>query len=133
MTKPIPTPPTTVFYDGACAVCVHQMHYYSSRDRRGNVRWIDISAPDFSAVRHGLDAELVKKHMYASDAEGRVVRGVEAFIWIWRMVGWRALPLLVSLPLVRELAKIFYALFARFRYGFGRQGGGACARCRVRT
>jgi predicted DCC family thiol-disulfide oxidoreductase YuxK len=111
--------PITVFYDGACAVCTQLVAHYRAKDKNEAIAWIDASPPDFNAAHFGLQNADLKKYIYARDAKGTVVRGVEALVKIWRACGYRALPALFSIPLIKPLAKLGYRLFSRLRYAFG--------------
>ena len=117
--------PLTVFYDGACRMCTHQMENFRRKDLKKRLIFVDVSRPEFDARKFGFDKltaggfkdwELLQKYIYAKDASGRVVRGVEAFIWMWRACGENLLAFFVGLPVVKQLGKILYRFVSRFRY-----------------
>jgi predicted DCC family thiol-disulfide oxidoreductase YuxK len=112
----MPQYPVTIFYDGACPICRAQMRYWSAKDKNQRLLWIDIRERDFAPARYGLDPRLVQEYMYAKEAAGATVRGVDAFIWIMRACGYRLLSFLMDLPILKSFARLGYRLFAKYRY-----------------
>lgn len=108
--------PLTIFYDGACPMCVRQMEKFRQRDTKKRLMFIDVSRPDFNAQKFGLDGMPLQRYIYAKDAEDRVVRGVDAFVWMWRASDRRILAWFVGLPVVKQLGKLLYRFISRFRY-----------------
>lgn len=113
---PFVTYPLTIFYDGACRMCVRQVENFRAKDAKKRFIFIDISQADFEAKKFGLEAEPLQKYIYAKDASGRIVRGVDAFIWMWRACDQKILAWFVGLPIVKQLGKFFYRFISRFRY-----------------
>lgn len=99
------------YYDGQCAICVHEMKLY---ERRGEGRIIlhDVNGdiPDDVDRKAALDALWVRK------ADGDLVTGLNAFIAIWERspgFGWLAVltrPKWINVPLDR-----IYRLLAPYR------------------
>ena len=113
--------PITIFYDGACRMCVAQMDKFKEADKEKNLVFVDISKPDFNQEKMGLAGKPIKRYIYARDSAGRLVRGVDAFIWIWAATGKRILSSFIGLPLVKQTGKFIYRLVSRFRYTFGKK------------
>ena len=109
-----------VFFDGACPICTREVRHYSRRDRDNQIKWIDIAAPAFKAADYGLDPAAIHKAMHARTAEGRVYAGVDAFIQIWRAIPHSFFAsfalLLLRIPGMMSIARLFYHWFARNRY-----------------
>ncbi|MBI3273919.1 MAG: DUF393 domain-containing protein [Candidatus Colwellbacteria bacterium] len=114
-----PQYPLTIFYDGACAACSRLIAYYMRKDVEKRLIAVDISGQNFRADAYNLDAVKISQYMHVRDSLGNQVIGVEAFVWIWEACGYKVLPLLFRLPLIRYVAKLAYHLFARWRYAFG--------------
>lgn len=106
----------TLFYDGACHLCSREIaHYRRCAEADPSVAFVDISAPDFVAAAHGLDARRVHKEMHAKEGDAVHV-GVDAFLAIWRRVpGHRWMHRLATLPGAYWPLKAGYALFAAVR------------------
>lgn len=114
-----PAYPLTIFYDGACAACSRLIAYYMKKDVKKRLAAVDISAQNFRADAYNLDPVKISQYMHLRDSLGNQVIGVEAFLWIWEACGYKILPFLFRLPLIRHIARLFYRLFARWRYTFG--------------
>ncbi len=108
--------PITIFYDGACGICRKEMERYRAKDKNGRLSFVDVNRQGFDAQLEGLDPQKALDYIHARDAKGKIVRGAEAFIWIWLACGYKVLPLLARLPLIKQAARVFYKLFARYRY-----------------
>lgn len=125
-----------VYYDGACSLCRREIEHYQRLVplSGAQIRWVDVMAYTHVLALECTQGPLVATPLTLSealmalhvvDAEGRLHRGVAAFAVIWRCFPrWRWLARFVSLPLVRPLADIVYALFARWRF---RRLGYACS------
>jgi predicted DCC family thiol-disulfide oxidoreductase YuxK len=116
-----PKYPITIFYDGACGICRREMENYRTKDKNTRLKFINANHPNFDPKSEGLDPIKILDYIYAKDQNGKVVYGVDAFAWIWEACGYKFLPILVRLPLIRELARAFYRLFARYRYEISRE------------
>ena len=106
----------SIFYDGKCHLCSREIEGYRRRDRSNRLGFIDISSAGFNALEYGLDSLDVKKVLHVQRSDGTVVKGVDAFIEIWRtleMFEW--LALLVERYPTRLIFQGAYAVFARLR------------------
>ncbi|SNS55375.1 Predicted thiol-disulfide oxidoreductase YuxK, DCC family [Noviherbaspirillum humi] len=108
--------PLTLLYDGACPVCKLEMRNLASRDRKGELRFVDVSVPGFDAARYGLALPDLLKEIHAVQANGAVVRGLEVLRLTYSAVGlgWLARP--TGWPLLKPAFDRLYVLFARNRY-----------------
>ncbi|MEK7208585.1 MAG: DUF393 domain-containing protein [Patescibacteria group bacterium] len=118
--------PLTVFYDGACRMCVKQMAAFRKRDAKQRLIFRDISRPDFDAKRFGLQGAPLQRYIHAKDQKGEVARGVDAFLWLWRATDRSLLASLAGLPLMRELGKAAYHIISRVRYQLSGTQEGVC-------
>lgn len=128
--------PLRVFYDGACAVCAGEIDHYRRRDRVGRLVPVDISTADFDPHPYGISLEAFQYELHAIDRDGRVYRGVDAFWAIWQAfpdsVPFRILAILVTLPIIRLLARAGYRGFARIRpYLPRRRSACTTGNCRI--
>lgn len=119
--------PITIFYDGACSVCAREMERYRKKDKLGRLKFFDVNQASFDFRRYGLRPERLKDYIHAQDGQGKTVYGIDAFIWIWQAVGWRLLPFFVGFPLIKQVGKIFYRIFAKNRYLWGGREKLACS------
>lgn len=118
----------TVFYDGACPVCVKEMHQYQRFEKSGQIIWFDITGQEDWLLERNIDPEAALLELHVLTPEGEVVKGVDAFILLWqrapllRPVAWIA-----SLPLLKGFIKHSYGWFTRRRLARdGRLPGQTC-------
>lgn len=115
----------TVYYDGLCRVCAHEISIYRKRDREARVRWVDIMDPHFSALTEGLDPEKVHVEMHAKRSDGSLAIGVEAFVEIWKVVpGFAPLAKVASQNWMKPVLRAGYRAFTRVRPYLPRKAGG---------
>lgn len=106
----------TVYFDGLCKVCSHEIAIYQRRDRSSQVRWVDIMDPQFSATSEGLDPALIHQEMHARRADGTLAVGVEAFVEIWKVIpGFAPLAKLASQAWMKPVLRLGYHAFTRVR------------------
>ena len=114
-----PVFPLQIFYDGSCSVCATEVEHYGRKDRDGRLILVDISAPAFDPAPFGIPLAEFMYQMHAIDRSGRVFRGVEAFWAIWQAFPSSTLlglcGVMISLPLVNQLARLGYRIFAGLR------------------
>lgn len=114
-----PAFPLTVLYDGGCIVCATEMEHYRKKDGNGRLLFVDISAPDFDPAPFGLTLADCLTQLHAIARDGTVFRAVDAFRAIWQAFPsstlYGLLGVAVALPGVTPLARLCYALFARYR------------------
>lgn len=123
-----PVFPVTIFYDGSCLVCATEMRHYRRKSPAGRLLFVDISDPGFHPERFGRSLQEFMTQMHVIDATGEVYRGIEAFPVIWQALPdfrYRLLARLIDFPGVHSLARLGYALFARFRHYLPRRAA-AC-------
>jgi len=128
--------PLRVFYDGTCAVCAEEIEHYLRRDQDHRLVPIDITAADFDPHPCGIPLSALMYELHVIDRQGTIYRGVDAFWAIWQAfpgspLFW-LLGQLVTLPLLRPLARLGYQGFARIRrYLPKRRSTCATGSCRI--
>jgi predicted DCC family thiol-disulfide oxidoreductase YuxK len=105
------TPALTVCYNGACRVCRGEMEHYKRIAARHALPlgWSDINTAPELFRRHGIDFDTAMRRLHAVDAEGKLIRGIDVFIAVWRVLPrYRWAAAIVGFPLVRPLAWLAY-------------------------
>lgn len=101
----------TVCYNGACPVCRAGMTRYAAiaKAHTAPLGFDDINTAPELFQRHGIGFDAAMRRLYAIDGDGRLLRGVDVFIAIWRrMPKRRWLAALTAFPLVRPVAWFVY-------------------------
>lgn len=102
----------TIWYDGACPLCIREISLMRQLDWRGAIDFRDVSPPDAVCP---LDRQLLLARFHASE-DGVMLSGAAAFAAMWR-----AIPLLKPLgwaarnPFVLRFLERLYILFLRIR------------------
>jgi len=115
-----------LLYDGACPLCLREVHFLQRRNRAGRLAFQDITAPGFDAAAYGATQEELMAVMHGVFPDGRVVRRVAAFREAYRAVGlgWLLAP--TGWPGLSWIADRAYGVFARNRIRIGRLFGREC-------
>ncbi len=106
-----------VFYDGKCGLCAREIAYYKVRDKDAAIEWVDVSSSHATLDALDISVATALKHMHAQLEDGRLVRGVDAFIQIWqRIPGWQKLASVASFKPMKVILDFFYEVFAYIRF-----------------
>jgi predicted DCC family thiol-disulfide oxidoreductase YuxK len=104
-----------VFFDGACPLCRREVEFLRRLDRRGKIRFTDISSPDFKAVSVGKTDDALMAQLHGRLPDGTWLQGVDVFRRLYAAVGFGPLVFLSRLPLISQLLTWGYSVFARNR------------------
>ncbi|WP_297515027.1 thiol-disulfide oxidoreductase DCC family protein [uncultured Caulobacter sp.] len=102
------TPPLTVWFDGACPLCVREIALMRRLDRRGAILFVDVAGPDATCP---IDrAELLAR--FHAREDGVLLSGAAAFAAMWRAIP----PLRPFGELARQARalRLLEALYVRF-------------------
>ena len=89
-----------ILFNEKCAICNFEIKHYK---KRSDLNFVNCSEMG--------DKYLKKLHVRFQD--GKELSGVDAFIYVWeRTKGYAWLAKLISLPVVKQLSKIAYAILA---------------------
>lgn len=121
--EPTPTPSTAptwkidLLYDGECPLCVGEVNLLKQKDKgRGLVKFTDIAEDTYTPADHGgVDYATAMGRIHAVLADGTVIRHVEVFRQVYRVLGsgWIYAP--TGWPLLRPLVDWVYGVWARWR------------------
>ncbi len=124
-----PSPQSTVYYDGACALCRAEIGLYSRSDPAGALCFVDVSRDD-AAVPADLTRRDAMARLHVRAADGRMTSGAAAFVELWaRLPGWRWAARVARLPGATAALEIAYRAFLPVRpvisrlFGKLRNGG----------
>jgi len=116
-----------VFHDGACPLCAKEIGMLQRRDRRGRIRFTDISAPGFDAKSVGISWSDLMNRIHGRLPDGTLIEGVEVFRRMYTAVGFGPIVAVTRLPGISHALDLAYLLFAKNRLRLtGRCHDGAC-------
>lgn len=112
--------PLTLYYDGACPVCLAEMRNLMLRNQRAQrLRFVDIAAPGFEEPA-GVTRDELAGLLHAQAPDGSWLRGVNTFVAMYEAVGLSWVARSLSSPGLQPLADRLYPWVARRRYLFPR-------------
>ncbi|WP_394727065.1 thiol-disulfide oxidoreductase DCC family protein [Altererythrobacter sp. GH1-8] len=106
-------PQLTVWFDGACPLCLREIALMRRLDRRDRISFIDVSegAPESCPIDQ---AELLAR-FHVREGE-QILSGAAAFAAMWREIPLlRPLGLIARNRLVLQTLERLYIVFLRFR------------------
>lgn len=123
----------TIFYDGGCPLCVSEMRHLSRLDSKQKIRLENIYADDFCQRFPHINQQQADKILHGQLASGKLIYALDVTCKAWSLVGkghWVA-PL--RWPLVKQVAHLFYLVFARYRAPISRllTGSDRCEVCSI--
>lgn len=115
----------TVWYNTKCPVCNTGIDRQRNRLVRaaqaGLIEFRDINLEPDALSHFGAGLEDVRRRLHAVDAAGRLHVGADCAIAVWLATpgdGW--LGRLLSLPVIRQIARFSYDRFADLLYTWNR-------------
>jgi len=109
-----------VYHDGACPLC--NLEIQSLKRQGVEFDFVDVSQADFDPASLGVDRATAQYYLHWVDQDGRVWRGYEANLKMWRAAGYRFVGI-AEHPWVAPIGRLFYGAFARFRGPLGKGVG----------
>ena len=122
------TPKLTVWYNTKCPVCNGGIELQSRRlaraARSGAIEFRDINLEPDALARFGAGVEDVRRRLHGIDPDDRLYVGADCAIEIWRRTpGDLWLGRVLGLPVLRQIARFGYDLFADLLYAWNRRNG----------
>ncbi len=107
----------TVFYDGACSVCVRDRRWYEKLEGKteNSVEWLDITGRDEELREQGIDPDKALRELHVKDSQGQVHQEMAAYILLMARVPLlKPIAWLIELPVIRPtLAWLYHRWVAR--------------------
>ena len=105
----------TVYYDGACPICLREVGMYQSLKGAEFIKWVNLRKLD-GEVLPGVTKRNALLRLHAVDYKGNIYVGGAAFAAIWRMLPkFRILGALCTRWPFRTLLDYLYRLFLIIR------------------
>ncbi len=103
----------TVWYDGACPLCIREIALMRRLDKRRAINFVDVAPKDAACP---IDRTLLLARFHAQEAGQPVVSGAAAFAAMWRTIPvLRPLGLVARNAMVLALLERTYTAFLKFR------------------
>lgn len=103
----------TVWYDGACPLCLREIALMRRLDRRNAIAFIDVATPDSVCP---IDRRDLLARFHARDVDGALLSGAAAFAAMWRAIDvLRPLGIAARWPPFLALLETLYLGFLKIR------------------
>lgn len=107
------TPVLTVWYDGACPLCIREIVLMRRLDRAAAISFVDVAPPEAACP---IDRTLLLARFHAQEANGPILSGAAAFAAMWRAIPvLRPLGILARNHIVLALLERLYLAFLKVR------------------
>ena len=116
--------PGKVYYNSACPVCNAGIKDQRRRMEAcgvTDIEWIDVHTRPGAASELGVPLEKVRERLHVKNSSGRIDVGADAFLTLWSQTPTqRVLAVLLRLPILKQLMRLSYNIFARLLYRWNR-------------
>ena len=117
-----PVSEVTVWYDGACPLCIREIALMRRLDERRAINFVDVAR---EGVACPVDRKLLLARFHAQETGGSVVSGAAAFAAMWRAIPLlRPIGLIARNALVLSMLERMYLTFLKIRPRLQRLAGG---------
>lgn len=124
----------TIFYDGACPLCMAEILLLQDHNQKKLLRFIDISSTNYAPECHGLTCEKAMAEIHGRLDDGELFTGIDVFAEAYARAGFKRLAWIYSRRWLRPVLHFSYQLFAKYRHPISaRIGPRALAWAKKRT
>lgn len=106
-----------ILFDNRCSLCKREINYYKSISPKGIFHWCDLHKNNALLYKYKITRQDALLSLHAIDEKKILYKGVDAFCIIWReLKWWNILSIVVKMPIIYRISKIFYRHFAAWRF-----------------
>lgn len=103
----------TVWYDGACPLCIREIALMRRLDKRRAINFVDVAPEDAACP---IDRALLLARFHAQETGGPVLSGAAAFAAMWRAIPvLRPIGLIARNNAVLTILERAYVAFLKIR------------------
>lgn len=113
----------TIYYDGQCPLCQAEIHVLRARNRRGLLRFEDLTAPAFDEGPHRISCAAALERIHGRLDSGALLTGVAVFAEAYRRADLPVLAWLFSRSWLAPVLNPAYRMFVRYRHAISRTLG----------
>ena len=109
--------PFTLFYDGACPLCLAEITFLKARNQAGLLSFVDINSANYDPQQVGVSCQEALAKMYGQVEGETPINGVAVFGEAYRRADLKTLAWIFSRPWMMPILKPSYWFFAKYRHG----------------
>ena len=124
----------TVFFDGACPLCVREVQRWRSASFSCPVEWFDITGQEEALKERGINFRQAMLQLHTQTDDGKTYVSIDSYALLLKQLSrWHWLGVLMSMPLIKPLLRWGYDGLTIVRLkSEGRYPIDDCAKCDVR-
>lgn len=106
-----------LLYDGDCPLCMREVRFLQKKDQgRGLVKLVDIADDNYEPSLHcNIDYKSAMGRIHAVLPDGTVLTDIEAFRYVYEVLGMGWVYAITKLPIVGKVANWLYSIWAKLR------------------
>lgn len=113
--------PLTIYYDASCPLCATEMQTLKQSDRDNKLILVDCSDSNFITDAYcPVSKDTMMARIYAQDAKGLWISGVDVFAFAYQASGFNWLGKLWASPILRPIFSRLYPIIADNRQWLSR-------------
>ena len=109
--------PFTLFYDGACPLCLAEVTFLKSRNQAGLLNFVDINSANYDPQKVGVSCKEALAKMYGQVDGEAPISGVAVFGEAYRRADLKILSWIFTRAWMMPILKSSYWFFAKYRHG----------------
>lgn len=107
----------TLFYDGACPLCLAEITFLKARNQAGLLSFIDINSANYDPQAIGVSCKEALAKMYGQVEGEPPISGVIVFGEAYRRADLKVLAWIFTRAWMMPILKPSYWFFAKYRHG----------------
>jgi predicted DCC family thiol-disulfide oxidoreductase YuxK len=111
----------TIYYDGACPLCLAEIHLLKQHNDRNLLAFIDLQSLDASTAI--IDCTLALELIHAKLGDETIIVGPEVFFEAYKRTNLTLMKYLFSFSVIRYCYAKCYVFFAKYRHPISRAIG----------
>ncbi|MDY7538459.1 DUF393 domain-containing protein [Undibacterium sp. RTI2.1] len=119
----------TIFYDGACPLCLAEIVLLRSKNQRDLLRFVDIADQHYQSDRYQISCEQAMAQIHGRlEGDGKdtvTLIGVDVFAAAYQRTDLKLLAWIYTRPWLRPILVLSYRFFAKYRHTISRLFGPA--------
>ena len=106
-----------LLYDGDCPLCMREVRFLQKKDAgRELVKLVDIADNNYNPNQHcGVDYTTAMGRIHAILPDGKIIRDIEAFRYVYEVLGMGWVYAVTKIPIVGKIANWVYSIWAKLR------------------
>ena len=104
----------TIYYDGACPLCLAEIHLLKEHNNKNLLAFVDIQSLDASTA--SIDCRLALEVIHAKLGEETIISGPAVFFEAYKRTDLAIIQYLFSFAVIRYVYAKCYVFFAKYRH-----------------